>query len=306
MDIWRNLPPLAALRAFAAWADCGSMTAAGAALNVSHAAISQQIRALEAHLGLALVDRSMTPPTPTPDGAQLAEVARAGFAAMARMVAELTGADAARPLQITTSPGFASAWLLPRLGRFRAAHPAISLMLDPTPALCPLTPGGIDIALRYGRGDWPGLEAHLMIPTPLVVVAAPDLVRGIPADDLRALARLPWIDETGADDSVALFDRHGLQREGGGVVALPGMFKIEAARAGQGIAVTSRMFVQADIAAGRLRVLHEILNGKAYWLVHRPGVLRPAARAFAGWVLREAAQHMAECRAEDGGIATAI
>ncbi|GAB1478530.1 LysR substrate-binding domain-containing protein [Paracoccaceae bacterium] len=302
MDIWRNLPPLAALRAFAAWVDCGSMTAAGAALNVSHAAISQQIRALEGHLGLALVDRSTTPPQPTAEGAQLAETARSGFGAMARCVAELTGADAARPLQVTTSPGFAASWLLPRLGQFRAAHPGISLMLDPTPALCALTPGGIDIALRYGRGDWPGLEAHLMIPTPLVVVAAPDLVRDIPAGDIGALTRLPWIDEMGADDAVALFDRHGLRREGGAVVALPGMFKIEAARAGQGIAITSRMFVQADIAAGRLRVLHEVANGKAYWLVHRPGVLRPAARAFAAWVLRESARHMAEC----GEISTAI
>lgn len=122
MDIWRTLPPLAALRAFAAWVDCGSMTAAGAALNVSHAAISQQIRALETHLGLALVDRSSTPPQPTAEGAQLAETARSGFGAMARCVAELTGADAARPLQVTTSPGFAASWLLPRLGQFRAAH----------------------------------------------------------------------------------------------------------------------------------------------------------------------------------------
>lgn len=295
MDIWRSLPPLAALRAFAAWVDCGSMTAAGAALNVSHAAISQQIRALEGHLGLALVDRSTNLPQPNAEGVQLAEAARSGFAAMARCVADLTGADAARPLQVTTSPGFAASWLLPRLGQFRAAHPGISLMLDPTPALCPLTPGGIDIALRYGCGDWPGLEAHLMIPTPLVVVAAPDLVRDIPAGDIAALARMPWIDETGADESVALFDRHGLRREGGAVVALPGMFKIEAARAGQGIAITSRIFVQADIAAGRLRVLHEVANGKAYWLVHRPGVLRPAARAFAAWVMREAGRHRAEC-----------
>lgn len=290
MDIWRLLPPLAALRAFAAWAETGSMTAAGAALNVSHAAISQQIRALEAHLGLSLVNRSVNPPHPTAEGARLAEAARAGFAGMARAVADLTGADAGRPLQITTSPAFASAWLLPRLADFRTAHPGVSLMLDPTPELRPLAPGGIDLALRYGRGHWPGLTAHLMMPTPLVVVATPELVAHIPQGDIAALANMPWIEEIGSDDTVTLFDGHGVTRLRGSTMSLPGSMKVEAARAGQGVVITPRLFVEADVAAGRLRVLHEVANGKGYWLVHRPDVLRPAARAFAAWVLRAASQ----------------
>ena len=98
MDIWRHLPPLAALRAFCAWAETGSMTAAGVALNVSHAAISQQIRALEAHLGLALIERGTGTAQLTEDGARLADALRSGFGEMARVVAELTGAEAGRPL----------------------------------------------------------------------------------------------------------------------------------------------------------------------------------------------------------------
>ncbi|MFT4150199.1 MAG: LysR family transcriptional regulator [Paracoccaceae bacterium] len=286
MDIWRNLPPLACLRAFAAWADTGSMTAAGAALNVSHAAISQQIRALEVHLGLTLLDRSTHPPRPTPEGQRLAAALTEGFAAMARMVAELTGADAGRPVQITTSPGFAQVWLLPRLPRFRAENPDVSLMLDPSIDLRPLIPGGLDIAIRYGRGEWPGLESRLLMPTPLVAVAAPALLDGIAPDDLSALSRLPWIEETGTDDQLAVMDVQGLRREGA-VVSLPGGLKVDAVRAGQGIAVLSRLFVERDIASGRLRELHRIENGKGYWLVHRPGPLRPGVRAFARWMLRE-------------------
>lgn len=298
MDIWRTLPPLAALRAFAAWSDTGSMTAAGAALNVSHAAISQQIRALEIHLGLGLVDRTTHPPRATPEGARLAEALTGGFAGMARVVSELTGADAGRPVQVTTSPGFAQAWLLPRLTRFRVEHPEVSLMLDPSTDLRVLTPGGLDLAIRYGRGDWPGVEARVLIPTPLVAVAAPDLVQDVAEGDLAALARLPWIDEMGADDALQIMDAGGLRREGA-VVSLPGGLKVDAVRAGQGIAVLSRLFVEQDIAAGRLREVYRVENGKAYWLVHRPGPLRPGVRAFARWITREAA-------AENPAASTAV
>lgn len=288
MDTWRTLPPLAALRAFAAWSDTGSMTAAGAALNVSHSAISQQIRALETHLGLALLDRSTNPPRATAEGETLARALRDGFAAMAATVAELTGADAGRPLQITTSPSFAAAWLLPRLTGFRAAHPAISLMLDPAVELRPLRAGGIDLAVRYGAGIWPGLEARLLIAAPLAVVAAPALADGTGTGDIAALARLPWLQEPGVDERVALFNQHGLPQAQGTTVSLPGELLIEAARSGQGIAITAEIFVAADIAAGRLRLLHRIDEGKGYWLVSRPGPLRPAARAFARWIRREA------------------
>lgn len=288
MDIWKTLPPLAALRAFAAWSETGSMTEAGRRLNVSHAAISQQVRALETHLGLALVDRSTTPPRLTDDGARLAEALRAGFGTMARTIAELTGADAGRPLQITTSPSFAGAWLLPRLARFRALHPGISLMLDPATELRVLTSGGIDLAIRYGLGRWPGAEAQLLMPTPLAVVAAPQLVEGIGQNDLAALSRMPWIEEPGTDDRGALFGSHGLTVEGGGMVTLPGNLMIEAARGGQGIAIVSLLLVQADLAAGRLRLLHQIDNGKGYWLVRRPGPQRPEARIFARWIMQEA------------------
>ena len=84
---WAALPPLTALRAFAAYADTGSMTEAGARLNVSHAAVSQQIKALEDHLGLSLLDRARGGGALTPEGRVLAETAQEGFSAIARLAA---------------------------------------------------------------------------------------------------------------------------------------------------------------------------------------------------------------------------
>jgi LysR family glycine cleavage system transcriptional activator len=287
MDFAR-LPPLAALRAFAAFTETGSIVKAGAALNVSHPAISQQLRALEDHLGLALFDRSGNALRLTANGQALAAAVQAGFGGIARTVADLTGAESGRPLMVTTTSSFAAGWLLPRLADFRAAHPGIDLMVDPTPEVKPLGPGGIDLALRYGTGGWPGLVDELILSTPVVVVAAPALVGEAPVAGLAALAGLPWVQELGTTEAVDFLHRHGLaRRAGSGLTALPGNLMLEAARAGQGVAVTARAFVEADLASGRLRLLYEDNAREGYYLVTRPGVQRPAARAFAAWIRRQ-------------------
>ncbi len=175
---WRTMPPLSALRAFAAFAETGSVTAAGARLNVSHAAVSQQLRQLEGYLGLALLDRQGRGMALTAEGQRLAEAVAAGFGGIARVIEQLTGDEADRPLRITTTANFAAGWLMPRLADFRGRHPEISLTIDPSPVVQPIGPGGIDLALRYGKGVWPGLEARLVVSTPVIVVAAPGLVGG--------------------------------------------------------------------------------------------------------------------------------
>jgi LysR family glycine cleavage system transcriptional activator len=282
------LPPLAALRAFAAFTATGSVVKAGAALNVSHPAISQQLRALEEHLGLALFDRSAQALRLTPEGQALAAAVQAGLGGIAAVVADLTGAETGRPLMVTTTSSFAAGWLLPRLADFRAGNPDVDLMLDPTPEVKPLGPGGIDIALRYGAGRWPGVSAELILSTPVVVVAAPSLVGEGPVSGLEAVADLPWVQELGTTEAVDFLQRHGLVRKvGGGLTALPGNLMLDAVRTGQGVGVTARAFVEADLASGRLRLLHEDDEREGYYLVTRPGVQRPAARAFATWIRRQ-------------------
>ncbi|WP_415921937.1 LysR family transcriptional regulator [Tateyamaria sp. SN6-1] len=286
----RDLPPLAALRAFHAFADTGNVTAAGDALGVSHAAISQQLRSLEAHLGVALLDRSGRAMRLTPDGEFLAQGCADGFGAIDRAVGLITGAEAARPLHISPTPSFAAAWLMPRLPEFRSLHPDINIMLNPTSDLVKPATGDVDLTIRYGPGGWPGVEDQLLIPTSMVIIAAPDLVAGRDTSTPRALSKLPWLEEIGITESTSWLRNRGIA-EGvqGPLTQVPGNLLIDGARDGQGLAVTVRLFVEADIRAGRLVVLEEEDQpGAGYHLVTRPGVQRPPLRAFVKWITRAA------------------
>ncbi|GGG81175.1 transcriptional regulator [Salipiger pallidus] len=288
---WSTLPPLSALRAFAAYAQHRSVEEAGAALNVSHAAISQQMRNLEAHMGLALLDRQGRRMTLTADGERLAEALIDGFGLISRTADELTGRDADRPLEISATPGFASTWLMPRLPDFRARHPELNLMIDPSSQVRRLEPGGLDVAIRYGDGNWHGLEAERLFLSPIVVVAAPALVgerQTVSPADLRSL---PWLQELGTNEATDWFAEHGIEQNRAiGLTALPGNLMVEAARLGQGVIVTARLFVEADIRAGRLRLLFEDDRKKGYWMVTRPGIARPPLRQITAWLRREAAK----------------
>ena len=237
---WRHLPPLSMLRAYAAFAQTGNVVAAGEALGVSHAAISQHLRALETTLDLSLLDRSGRRMVLTPDGQLLAQALEDGFGRMAAAIAELTGAAQDRPLQISATPSFAAYWLLPRLPAFRALHPEVDIMIDPTPKLATLAPDGIDVALRYGGPDWPGLETEVLFLSPIVVVAAPSLVGDAPALTPAELAALPWLEELGTSESSSWLVRQGVTAGmSRGTTQLPGNLVLDALRDGQGVAVTA-------------------------------------------------------------------
>jgi LysR family transcriptional regulator, glycine cleavage system transcriptional activator len=144
-------------------------------------------------MGLALVSRESRELVLTAQGKSLADTALAAFGKIAEVSSVLTGADAGRPLQITTTPSFAVGWLMPRLADFRNRHPGVDLVIDPTPELSKLGPEGADIAFRYGNGDWPGLQAQLLVRSTIVVVAAPDLISPKQVHEVSDLADLPWL-----------------------------------------------------------------------------------------------------------------
>ncbi|GLQ25250.1 LysR family transcriptional regulator [Sulfitobacter pacificus] len=287
---WRNLPPLSALRAFSAFAETRNVVAAGEALGVSHAAISQQLRALEGHLDVALLDRSGRSLALTIAGERLAGALRIGFAGMIEVVEEITGQHETRPLHISTTPTFAASWLMPRLPTFREAYPEIDLMIDPSPLVVALEGSGIDVAIRYGAGSWPGVEAEILLQSPMVVVAAPSLVGEKPFEDLKDLSNFPWLEEFCTSEATNWFRRFGVPRAKLGMMQVPGNLMLDGARDGQGVVVTVREFVARDIAAGRLRELHvEERSNDGYHIVTRPGVQRKWAKAFTSWLRREAA-----------------
>lgn len=287
---WTRLPPMSALRAFAAFAERGTVQAAGAGLNVSHAAISQQIRNLEARLGVQLLDRTGRSAVLTVEGRRLADALLDGFTTIAERVEELTFQEGVRPLHVATTPQFASNWLLHRLPDFRAKHPEVDIMIDPNPARTDPRPGGIDLCIRYGDGNWQGLEAQELIPTPLAVVAAPELIGDRKVESASDLADLPWLQELGTSEASLWLEEHGVAKGAakGGMIHLPGNLLHHAVRNAQGVAVGTRVWVEDDLAAGRLVLLFEDSFEKGYHVVCNPAILRPAAKAFRAWVLRQA------------------
>lgn len=286
---WPSLPPLTALRALAALAETGSTIRAGARLNVSHAAVSQQVKALEARLGIALVRRGARALELTEEGRQLADAVLSGIGGIEEVIQRLTGQEAGRPLIVTCTPTLASYFLMPRLAQYQAAHPGVSLMIDPTPELREIGPGGADLALRYGSGEWPGMQADLLVESPIAVLSSPDLVPEDETPSPQDLAELPWFQELGTTEASDFLEWQGARlNPQRGVTSLPGNLMIEALRSGRGVGAIGRAFVEADLEAGRLRLLYEDSRKKGYFLVWRPDSLRPAARDFARWLRREA------------------
>ncbi|MGV6803064.1 MAG: LysR family transcriptional regulator [Ruegeria sp.] len=288
---WLQFPPLAALRAFTAFVEHGSVVRAGDALNVSHAAISQQLRALEAHMGVALFDRAGKTLNMTPDGEHLARSVQLGFSAIETAVSDIVRAGADRPVHVSLTSSFAASWLMPRLPTFQSEHPDIDLTLDPSPDLVDLRPGGVDVAIRYGVGGWMGVQSEMLLQTPMVIVAAPGLLGSKTDWSAVDLARLPWLEEVGTTEaSTWLAERGAVVKHGAGRISLPGNLLLEGVRAGQGVTVTVRHFVERDILSGRLVEIHAEPDARGYHIVMAQTPQRKAVKTFVRWLKRQAGE----------------
>ncbi len=286
---WLKMPPLASLRAFSAFAEKGGVVQAGRVLNVSHAAISQQLRALEKHLGVALVQRDGKSLSLTPEGDQLARALQLGFGSIGATVEDLMSAGETRPVHVSLTPSFAASWLMPRLPAFQAEYPDINLAIDPSPHLVALTPGGVDVAIRYGSGGWPGVECEMLLETPFVVVAAPSLLGGKTSWTPEELSQLPWLEEFGTTEASTWLAKRGVDHPPmAGRISLPGTLLLDGLRAGQGVTATVRHFVEQDIKAGRLVELHAEPEPSGYHVVTAKTPLRPAVKTFVTWLRRQA------------------
>lgn len=287
---WRDIPSLAALRAFEAAARAGSFSAAARELNVTHAAIAQHVRALEARLGTSLLVRAGRGVMMTDAGRILADALAEGFAHIAGGVRAVTEDVAGRPLAITVTPSFAERWLMPRLAGFWAAHPEIQVSVSPSAAMVDLRREGFELGIRYGRGGWPGLESEQLIETDYTVVAAPSLLNGWMPDGLDDLRDLPWLFELFHLEARRWVAAHGLDLQACMVkeVATFGML-LPALRAGAGVAVVPSALITDDIASGQLiAVWRERHPGLGYHIIYPPGVLSARARLFRKWLRTQA------------------
>ncbi len=159
----RHLPSLRGMRAFEAAARLGSLTRAALELNVTHAAVSHQIRALEAEVGIPLFLRQARGVELTAQGQRYLPALSRAFDLLDSASSELRERARHRPLVVSLSQGIAARWLMPRLHRFRLAHAEIPLALVPTSRAVDLHRDEADIGLRYGDGDWPDLDVDLLL-----------------------------------------------------------------------------------------------------------------------------------------------
>ncbi len=269
--------PLQTLRTFVEVGQRGSIKAAAQALHVTPGAISQQIRLLEDRVGLALFTRERQGLRLTPAGATLHPALLQAFAQIDQAMAALEASKGQHTLTISTVATFAASWLVPRLGAFKQLHPGIEIRVEATSALTDLRRDRVDVALRHGLGDYPGLESVRLMAPVLVPVASPQLV---PPGAIREPADCldyPLLHDSDAERGNAFEDDFLL---------------IRAAESGQGLALVPQQYAQQEIAAGRLaQVLDKPWPARfAYYAVTVPGAAeRPEVRAFLDWIIDAAA-----------------
>jgi LysR family glycine cleavage system transcriptional activator len=287
---WSRIPSLAALRAFEALSRHGSLSAAARDLNVTHAAIAQHLRALEAFFGENLANRDGQSMRLTETGRELAESLGEGFARISEGVGAILDRNALRPITVTLTPSFAEVWLMPRIGQFWSKHPEVEVRLVPSVALTDLRRDGIDLAIRFGTGDWPEYDVEPLAVSRFVVVAAPDYTKARTLEELGRLGAHDWYFSLASNEQRVWggtigvdFDRVGAQE-----MANNGMV-LSAVRAGLGLSIQSLALVEPDIASGQLATLYEgDPEGLGYYILSRPGVLSPGARTFRAWLRRMA------------------
>lgn len=264
-----RLPPLTSLRAFEAVARRSSFKAAAEELFVTPTAISHQIRQLEAHLGLRVLERTPRAVRLTAEGSVLYEATASGFAEIARAVALLRRRHDSAILTLTSTTAFLSHWMVPRLAELRRLLPDVDLRLHASDAIVELRAGHVDAAIRYGKGPFAGVASIPLRHDVFGPVCSPGL--GVSKlDDLRRATlihvegrRVPmpspdwprWCAKAGLRD---VDTRAGLRFP-------DSTLAVQAAIAGQGIAIVSLVLVADALDAGLLVApFVPVLRGETY------------------------------------------
>lgn len=302
----RPAMPMNALRAFEAAARLRSLTRAAAELCVTQTAVSRHVRVLEQHVGKALFVRNANGIELTEHGRILVAALSASLDAIAAGLEAVRGEQGRRAVRISAQPNFAMRWLIPHLASFRSLHPQVDVEVVTSHRGTQFPAEGADVAIRLGR-HWTGVRAERLFGADLVPVCSPRLMTrdrplAVPADlrhhTLLHVSTAPtdwkiWLDAAG----LTTFPWTGGSRFDSYALAL------QAAVEGLGVAIGRRVFVERDLAAGRLVQPFgpSVALDEAWFLLYPSAVAsRPEIRAFRSWILEEAA---ATARSERGGTA---
>lgn len=286
-----QLPPLAAARAFEAAARHESFTKAAEELGMTQAAVSYQIKLLEERVGTPLFLRKPRQVKLTEAGRRMAPRLTEAFALIAEAYADSRG-DAQETLNLSTLFTFASNWLAQNLGSFQIGHPSIAVRVDTANRIADFARDEVDVAIRSGKGVWPGTEVHRLFSAGFTPMLTPQLAASIggviePADLLKLPildARDPWWAQWFSEAGVA----------DPGLTARPELrlgtqaYEATSAMAGNGVAILTRAFFRTELAEGRLIQPFELVcdDGNAFWLAYAKSRRNvPKIKAFREWLL---------------------
>ncbi|MET4798562.1 transcriptional regulator GcvA [Bradyrhizobium sp. LB11.1] len=289
-----RLPSLNGLRAFEAAARHLSFTLAASELNVTQTAISHQIRRLEEELGIRLFIRQNRALALTPEARDYLPGIRAAFNDLRLATDRLLRKDDDKVLTVSTLASLAAKWLLPRLTDFQEAHPGIDVRITTSASLVDFQRDDVDAAIRYGRGQWPGVRADWLMADELFPVCSPSLLRGDKPlrqpEDLRGYPLL-HTSNANSDDWRLWLTAAGLPAD---IARQPGItfdmifMTIQAAIDGIGVAMGRTSYVRDDVAKGRLVVPFRIaLPADAGFYLVSPDGRREAPKltAFRQWMI---------------------
>ncbi|WP_339850529.1 transcriptional regulator GcvA [uncultured Nisaea sp.] len=297
----RQIPPLTALRAFEAAARLGGVSKAADELHVTHAAVSHQIRALEEWFGVSLFDRAGRRIRLTEAGAKLLGPVSAAFDGIASAV-ELVCEDMnQKVLTVSAAPSVAYKLLVPRLGSFAALEPDVEVHLHHSVTLANFVSDGIDVAVRFGRGDWPGTISKRIMDGFAQPFASPALLKsaGHTLDDLpltpEQIAELPLHHEDSTEFWRTWFEKAGAPglRFRRGAVFHDAASILNVAVAGQGVVLARPALAESELGSGMLAALSDIKieEDAGYYLVYpRSKMSDPLIQSFEAWVFAELAQ----------------
>lgn len=293
------MPALNALKAFEAAGTTGSFTRAATLLNVTQSAVSRQVRQLEEQLGETLFFRGHQHLALTLEGRVLLKALQQSFDKIELTVRAIQQKNDANRLRINVPPTFAARWLIPRLARLREALPELELTVTSQLNDGIADSTRLDCAIRFGDGEWSGLDSTLLMQERHIAVAAPSLLARHDATKPIDLNRYTLLHVLSGVDQRYLTWQHwldaanieGVSTDGGYEFDLLD-YSIQAAIDGIGITIADRNMIQRELASGQLRqVLDVQVDGhQSYWFVLRPGQRESGAqRQFAKWLQAEAA-----------------
>lgn len=293
MTDFRQLPNLAALRAFEAAARHQNFSRAAEEIHLTHGAISHQVRALEQDLGVALFTRNGKRIAITPEGQRFALTVRTSLQEIAGAADALRAGTRQKRLTVSAIPSFAARWLAPRLGKFIDLHPDIEVMLQSSGQLQDLARDAIDVGIRFGSGRYPGLTVEKLMGDFYYPVASPAYDGGRLPTSPQQLAHcsllrseepwLPWFQAAGL----------ALPEPSGGVRFQDLSMLIRSAADGDGIALVRHVVAMQEIASGELVRLFDVAvkSPHNYYVACPPQALRkPQVEAFRSWLLAEIAK----------------